>query len=241
MSLTFDHAVIAVPDLEVAVRDYQSLGFTVVTGGVHANRATHNALIVFRDATYLELLAPTGQEPVPQLLDFTPMLLGCGITGFALRSDDLEAEAVRLRGAGFPMGGISAGARRHPDGTLIEWKLALLNESFAPFLIQDVTPRERRVPGDSAAVTHPNGAHGVPGIVIATRDMARARDYYARLMGRSPDDRAHGITLRAVESVSGESTSEVALDAILLRCEDSSHPAFDLERTHGVRFERMST
>ena len=43
MTLQLDHAVIAVDDLDAAVQNYRALGFTVVRGGVHANRATHNA------------------------------------------------------------------------------------------------------------------------------------------------------------------------------------------------------
>ena len=39
MSLPLDHIVAAVDDLETASRDYRALGFTVVPGGVHANRA----------------------------------------------------------------------------------------------------------------------------------------------------------------------------------------------------------
>lgn len=48
MSLCLDHAIVAVHDLEQAIHDYRSLGFTVIPGGVHANRATHNALIRLR-------------------------------------------------------------------------------------------------------------------------------------------------------------------------------------------------
>lgn len=60
MSLCLDHAIVAVHDLEQAIHDHRSLGFTVIPGGVHANRATHNALIAFANGTYLELLAATG-------------------------------------------------------------------------------------------------------------------------------------------------------------------------------------
>ena len=74
MSLHFDHAVIAVQNLDVAIQDYCDLGFTVFRGGVHANRATENALIVFEDGTYLELLARTNEQPVAGLIDFGVLL-----------------------------------------------------------------------------------------------------------------------------------------------------------------------
>ena len=51
-----DHIVIAVPDLAVASRNYEALGFTVVPGGRHPV-GTHNALIAFADGAYIELIA----------------------------------------------------------------------------------------------------------------------------------------------------------------------------------------
>ena len=59
------HAVVAVEDLVAAITDRRALGFTVVRGGIHANRATHNALMIFLDGTYLELL----RDPSPDVLD----------------------------------------------------------------------------------------------------------------------------------------------------------------------------
>jgi hypothetical protein len=55
-----DHLVIAVNDLAQTMRDYQSLGFTVQPGGKHPGRQSHNALVVFEDGTYLELIAWVG-------------------------------------------------------------------------------------------------------------------------------------------------------------------------------------
>jgi catechol 2,3-dioxygenase-like lactoylglutathione lyase family enzyme len=49
MKFALDHVVIAVGDLEQAIADYRSLGFTVVPGGRHPGRTSHNALIVFED------------------------------------------------------------------------------------------------------------------------------------------------------------------------------------------------
>lgn len=237
MALHIDHVVISVPDLDAAMRGYQELGFNVVKGGVHANRATHNALIVFRDTTYLELLAPTGEAPA-QGQNFSPLLWREGLTGFALRSDDLEAEAARLRSAGMKIGEVTPGGRRRPDGKVLEWKTALVNDSYAPFLIQDVTPREWRVPNDPDIVTHPNHVVGVRGVVIGVRDMAHASNYHARLLGLLLDEAflteaaTHGIVLR-------EAGSEEGLYAVQLLFEHGSERQFDLERTHGVRFEEV--
>ena len=55
--LLLDHVVIHVADLDAAIADYASLGFNVQRGGTHADGATHNALIVFADGSYIELIA----------------------------------------------------------------------------------------------------------------------------------------------------------------------------------------
>ena len=56
MLTAIDHLVIAVPDLAAAIKTYRDLGFSVVPGGRHTGVGTDNALIVFRDASYLELV-----------------------------------------------------------------------------------------------------------------------------------------------------------------------------------------
>jgi catechol 2,3-dioxygenase-like lactoylglutathione lyase family enzyme len=205
MPLQLDHVVIAVHDLDAAIQNYRDLGFTVVRGRVHANRATHNALITFSDGTYLELLALTGEMPIPDNIDFSVLVTGTeGFVGFALRSDDLEADAARLRSEGFAVGDVIPGERQRADGTIIQWKLALLNDGFAPFLIEDITPRVWRIPHDPAATTHANRAIGLGGVEIAVRDMAASKEIYTKLIGAVPRDSGSNfckfddITLRLI-------------------------------------------
>lgn len=234
MPLHLDHAVIAVDDLDAAIRDYRRLGFTVVPGGIHANRATHNALITFTNGTYLELLAATGEPPVPGAIDFSTLLRnGEGLVGFALRADDLETETARLRAAGFAVGEIIPGERRRQDGTLVQWKLALVDGGFAPFLIQDVTPQDRRIPTDPAVTTHANTATGLTCVEIAVRDLPRARVRYARLWGVSAETGTAdtpvfgGVMLRAEEVD--------ALVALHLTFDRTEGQDFPMDRTHQVR------
>ena len=56
MTLSLDHVVIRVRDLEQTIADYNELGFAVQRG-THADGATHNALIGFADGSYFELIA----------------------------------------------------------------------------------------------------------------------------------------------------------------------------------------
>lgn len=243
MSLSLDHAVIAVHTLEAGIRDYRALGFTVMRGGTHANRATQNALITFSDGTYLELLTATGEPPVPDVIDFGILLQnGEGLVGFALRSGDIEADAARLQADGFLVDEVIPGERRREEGTVIRWKLALLDGGFVPFLIQDVTRREWRIPDDPAVTTHPNRAVGLRGVEIAVRNMPTAWDRYTRLFGVSPQPGA--ANYRRVESVILHEITEKAaaerpeeLFALHLVLEQGEDTRFTPDRTHGVRFQ----
>jgi catechol 2,3-dioxygenase-like lactoylglutathione lyase family enzyme len=241
MTLSLDHIVIAVDDLDLAIRDYRDLGFIVVRGGTHANRATHNALITFADGTYLELLAATGEPSLPDMIDFSVLLQhGEGPVGFALRSFDLETDAARLRTDGFAVGEVIPGERRCTDGTVIRWKLALLDGGFTPFLIQDVTPREWRVPNDPAVTTHSNRVIGLRAVEITVRDMSAAREWYARLFGVSlRSDAVNDPVIGSVvlRDISREAEHLAELFAVHLICEQDAGDHFSLERTHGVRFE----
>jgi len=58
-SLTLDHVILVVSDLQVATQQFGQLGFTVIPGGVHSGGLTHNALVPFPDGSYLELLSTT--------------------------------------------------------------------------------------------------------------------------------------------------------------------------------------
>ncbi|HEY8332049.1 MAG TPA: VOC family protein, partial [Pseudomonas sp.] len=99
MTLPLDHIVIAVHDLDIAILDYTALGFHVLRGGDHPGRTTHNALVVFADGSYFELIAwkaPAPEERWWQLLQRH----GEGIVDFALlpRSTAATVTAAGERG-----------------------------------------------------------------------------------------------------------------------------------------------
>jgi hypothetical protein len=165
--LTLDHVVIATPDLTHATQVFADEGFTVRAGGTHANGATHNALIGLADGVYLELLARTGEQARPAPIDFSLMLAQAtlGIVGYAWLCDDIEAEVAHWRAKGAQVGTIVEGERVRTDGVRLQWRLALLEGGFAPFFIQDVTPREWRVPNDS----HANGVQSLADVLTLAR------------------------------------------------------------------------
>jgi catechol 2,3-dioxygenase-like lactoylglutathione lyase family enzyme len=190
--LQFDHAVILVNDLEKASRDYEALGFHVFFGGAHADGKTHNSLIVFRDGTYLELLAPTS----PALLDqvdpddkssFLFMFAGGeGFGGYALLSSNLEREVARMEQRGLPIQQRPPGGRARPDGQALRWRSAMLNGTMTPFFIQDDTARNLRVPDDADKIQHPNGVTGVAGIMVAVNDLDSGILRYSAILDAPP-------------------------------------------------------
>src|SRR3972149_5070049 len=98
MLTAIDHLIIAVPDLEAAVKSYQGLGFAVMPGGRHTGIGTYNALIAFQDTAYLELIA--FYEPRPDHRWWAPLQQGGGLVDFCLQTDDLAGDAAAPRRAG---------------------------------------------------------------------------------------------------------------------------------------------
>jgi catechol 2,3-dioxygenase-like lactoylglutathione lyase family enzyme len=170
-----DHLVIAVKDLDVAIRNYSALGFTVVRGGRHPI-GTHNALIALQDGSYLELIAfLTGAPPHPW---YRRIERGGGLVDYCMQTDDLTADVERLRRAGVAMNEPSPLTRERPDGYRVAWVLSIPQPPFngaMPFLIKDETPRDERVPRERA---HPNGATGIRSVTVAVDDAARAARYW---------------------------------------------------------------
>ncbi len=58
-----------------------------------------------------------------------------------------------------------------------------VGETGWPFLIEDVTPRELRVPGSASETRHANGTTGIAGITILVEDLERARDDFTAILG----------------------------------------------------------
>ncbi|MBX3082194.1 MAG: VOC family protein [Anaerolineae bacterium] len=184
MNPKLDHVVIAVQDLDQAIYDYRDLGFNVLRGSVHSDGATQNAIIPFEDDTYLELLAPTGVTPMHCLMDWSTLLQnGEGLVGYALRTENIEAEASRLTNSGLSVGKVVECERRRADGVLVQWKVLQVENGFAPFFIQDVTSYELRVPNDVASTTHPNHTVGIALLLTVARSIKDSFERYQKILG----------------------------------------------------------
>lgn len=189
MSLTLDHIVIAVADLDAAFADYGRLGFTVIRGGEHANGITHNVLVVLGDGAYLELIAWKRPDPANRWSDVYHSA-GEGFVDHALLPADIEADVAAAQGRGLDIEDPAPGGRLRPDGERLEWKTARSPGSDVPFLCGDVTPRRLRVQ-EGDVRRHANGVTGVAALTVAVRDVEAALRRYGALLG---SDAAGGVT-----------------------------------------------
>jgi catechol 2,3-dioxygenase-like lactoylglutathione lyase family enzyme len=178
-----DHIVILVSDLAAASADYTALGFTVLPGGEHTGGATHNALVIFADDTYLELIAFKRSEPGHRW--WRHSAAGEGLVDYALLPSAAEADIAAARARGVAYEGPADGGRLRPDGQQVAWQLGMPPTADLPFLCGDVTPRELRVPR-GAMRQHPNGVTGIAGLTIAVDDLEASVARYHALLGRDP-------------------------------------------------------
>lgn len=175
-----DHIVIVVRDLEEAAKDYEKLGFTVIPGGRHPV-GSHNALISFSDGSYIEVIS--FYRPSPDHRWWKPLQKGEGLVDFCMVTDDLAGDTRKLRSAGVNIADPVPWSRTRPDGYELKWVLSLAqagHRGVAPFLIQDVTPREERVP---QKFDHENGTTGIGTVTVAVDDLPTARHWYKSVLG----------------------------------------------------------
>lgn len=194
-----DHLVIVVNDLEKAAGDYERMGFTVVAGGRHPV-GSHNALIAFSDGSYIEVISFYREA-----LDhrwWEPLQKGERLVDYCVQTDDLTADTQKLRAAGVAINDPVPWSRSRPDGYELKWLLSLATGSHrgvAPFLIQDITPRDERIPREHG---HKNGVIGIRKLTIATGEVSTVQHWYKSVLGRDGqqiDDaqlKARGISFK---------------------------------------------
>ncbi len=201
LAFQFDHAVVLVPGLGAARRAWGEAGFDVVPGGRHEGSPTENALVAFSDSSYVELLAPRSflvpagaavlRSTTPGLAwirsrpGFLRRVLSLtgvrrGFVDWAVGTSDVAAAVAAARERGLAIGDPVAMGRTRPDGERLEWKVAFPDSPWLPFLIEDVTPRERRVP---AGAKHPNGFTGIAALEVSVRDVETAASRFEQLLG----------------------------------------------------------
>ncbi len=139
--MQIDHIVLAAPDLEQAKVEFaRSCGVVPMDGGPHPGGGTHNALVSFGEACYLEIIAPDPRQSLAGTngARLAP-LAEPELLHWAIGSSDLRAVAAQLASLGLACSPIRDMARIAPDGTRLEWQLmGLVGHELgglAPFFI----------------------------------------------------------------------------------------------------------
>jgi len=211
MKFRLDHVVIAVTDLDKAVEDYRTLGFTVVIGGRHPGRTSHNALVAFADGSYLELIAWTAPGPAERWYNVHAKH-GDGLMDFALLPEDTARAIAEAKAHGLALNGPLDGGRVRPDGQQVKWQTGRQATFDLPFLCGDVTPRALRVP-EGEARKHANGVVGVKTVTVAVHDMDATLARYAALLGHGAEDGVAESEPGVVLPASGVRIAFIALEA----------------------------
>lgn len=177
--MLLDHLVLFVDDLTTAITRFESKGFTVTPGGT--NGPTHNALIVFSNDTYIELIALQSSRArlMMRLLrhvgvlalrrwfkrDLQTRLLDWmsgpqGLIDLCFRGTELNEISHSSPLFGIGLTDPVQFKRHRPDGLIVQWTLRGANKRHQPFFIQDATPIDYRIPAGDVRI-HPNGALGI--------------------------------------------------------------------------------
>ncbi len=250
--LKFDHAVFVVPNLEQGVRQFHDLGFTVVKGGSHG--ITHNALIMFSDDSYIELLAfksiifvgffkllsLTGilnliirqrKDIHWRLLQWMKGIYGC--VDWAVRTDNLTANTNRMK----KLAEITSPrkfSRIKSDGSKIMWTLGGVKDMDVPFLIEDITPSKDRLV--TSGQNHHNGSLFVRKVAITPKNTHLALQRISTLFGYRVDGNESVPDLKIGEtklciSKALSPTSRVSLE---IAYSGSEKKLLELDKTFGT-------
>jgi len=115
---------------------------------------------------------------------------GVGMNDFALLSLDLEHEIASSHDHGITITDPIPGGRIRPDGQEIVWRTAVPQTLDLPFLIDDLTPRNLRVPAASENM-HANGILGISGLTILVSNLVESIARYRALIGEEPKTQPH--------------------------------------------------
>jgi len=251
MALNADHFIVLVADMEKAVADFRSLGFTVQE---RADSTSHGALyrfVVMSDGSYILLTSFTDAAVLAKHRLGPIMQEGEGWADYSFTVPSVTDATSALAELNSPVAGPIEVANTLADGS--KWGLKLLmtgrgtaGDGALPFLIEDVAGREHRIP---AYKPHANGVTAVETIRIASKDPASTAERLAAVTDTSiAADQASVEGRTAVRLEAGQGAKiEVFDDAgerlgrsdgglyELVLLGSSDVPLMDLSLAHGAR------
>lgn len=170
--VSIDHVTIAGQSLDRLSTAFAGSGLDPAYGGRHDAMPTHMATIGFPDGSYIELIAKYDDAATSPFWD-AAMEHGVGPCAWAVGVEDIVRVSRAIARGGIDVDGPTPYERERPDGAVARWQLAVPGEGepgeVLPFLIEDETPRDRRV----QATVDPVACElrGVAGVVLAVADI----------------------------------------------------------------------
>lgn len=207
---TFDHLVVAVPDLAAGVAEFEELtGVRSVPGGSHPGRGTANHLVSMvprgwgdESLTYLEILGPDPDQDPALAARSLPGVTGICAQRWAVHPDDFDGTVKAADVAGVDYGNVFDMTRATPDGGRLEWRLTrrapLAFGGAQPFLIDWGT-------SPHPAVTLREGAPGGAVLVLERLEF----------FGSDSDGLTRAIDVLTGERVTTSHASEHGFRAVL--------------------------
>lgn len=200
MKPRFDHLVLGVANLEHAENEFRDHGFDVLDRK-DGSGPMNNRLVRFADGSFIELVVfiePSSHRFAPRWSK------GSGWIDYALNASDFSIETDQLR---------SVTDRDAPRRSLSKvspnigrsWKLNLIEpgvggfDAALPFLVEEKTPPEWRLPRLPSDVVQPHGIAGISGVTVVTDDAERSGLLLSALFGKPQKiDSRHGSGTMAV-------------------------------------------
>lgn len=148
--LGFDHTIIFVHSIEEASANFAALGFDVIKRPDAGESETDIRLICLADSSYLELFAFKDQSK-PSNHRWYPLVgNGEGWVDYSLFCEAVAPFVHALNAVNVPATEPRSGGKSLLDGRA--WKVGVVDAGFGignptmPFFLEDLAPRENRVP-----------------------------------------------------------------------------------------------
>ena len=137
-AVDIDHVILGINDLDRGMREFESkTGVSPKRGGEHPGRGTENALVALGGGRYLEILAPTRAQQSAAARDPRIEHTELTLAGWALHTRAIAKIVEQVRSAGIEIQDPTPGSRRTPDGTLLAWQSAAVDQlGVTPFFIE---------------------------------------------------------------------------------------------------------
>ncbi len=206
MALYFDHVVLNVKDLENACKDFEEAGFRVIAGGTHGGGLSKNALIYFKDDSFIELFSLTNSWKVGviKLLKNLKFLkqyqyskkwglayrfysraieLKPGIIDICFLSDNYNDDHQRIDGEGIFVTRTLKARRKKPRTGIVKWEMAAPFINELPFIRSAYRPPLELNTEDT---DHSNSITGINKITVVVLDYKDMTTKYEIFLGQKP-------------------------------------------------------